>query len=81
MTKVLALIALTLCLAWAPTLAFADDSCSAQATAKKLSGAAKTSFMTKCVKDSCDKQADAKKLAGAARTSFTTKCVKDATAG
>ena len=81
MTKTLAAIALTLSFAWAATLAFADDSCSAQATAKKLSGAAKTSFLTKCVKDSCDKQADAKKLAGAARTSFTTKCVKDATAG
>ena len=46
MTKTLALMALTLSFAWAATLAFADDSCSAQATAKKLSGAAKTSFNT-----------------------------------
>jgi hypothetical protein len=63
------------------TIAYADDTCSAQATTKKLAGAAKTSFITKCAKDSCDKQADDKKLNGAARTSFTTKCVKDATAG
>jgi hypothetical protein len=81
MINTLALAALTLCLAGAPTLAYADDSCSAQATAKKLSGAAKTSFMTKCAKDSCDKQATAKNLHGAALTSFTTKCVKDATGG
>jgi len=29
----------------------ADLSCATQATGKKLSGAAKTSFMNKCVKD------------------------------
>jgi hypothetical protein len=81
MTKTLMLAALALCLAGAATFAYADDSCSAQATAKKLAGAAKTSFITKCAKDSCDKQADDKKLSGAARTSFTTKCVKDASAG
>jgi hypothetical protein len=58
------------------------DSCADQATAKKLAGAAKTSFMTKCAKDaqaSCDTQAADKKLAGAAKTSFTKKCVTDAT--
>ena len=57
------------------------------ATEKKLAGAAKTSFVTKCEKDggkgasaaaACDKQADEKKLAGAARSSFTKKCVSDA---
>ena len=51
MTKTLALAALTLCLAGAPTLAFAADSCSVQATDKKLAGAAKTSFMKKCAKE------------------------------
>jgi opacity protein-like surface antigen len=58
------------------------DSCADQAAAKKLAGAAKTSFMTKCTKDaqaSCDTQAADKKLAGAAKTSFTKKCVSDAT--
>ena len=58
------------------------DSCKDQATAKKLAGAALTSFMTKCTKDakaSCDAQAADKKLAGAAKTSFTKKCVSDAT--
>jgi hypothetical protein len=57
------------------------DSCADQATAKKLAGAAKTSFMTKCTKDakaSCDMQAADKKLAGAAKTSFMEKCEKGA---
>lgn len=62
--------------------AFAQNpSCNVQATEKKLAGAAKTSFVTKCEKDAgaaCDKQAADKKLSGAAKTSFTTKCVKDA---
>jgi len=35
----------------APTLAFAEPSCVAQATDKKLAGAAKTSFTKKCVAD------------------------------
>lgn len=65
----------------------ANPVCEAQATEKKLSGAAKTSFVTKCEKDAaaaaqktCDAQAAEKKLAGAAKTSFTKKCVTDATA-
>ena len=53
MTKTLALAALILAVAGAPTLAFAQDSCSTQATDKKLAGAAKTSFMKKCVTDFC----------------------------
>ena len=72
--------ALALVLAGAPTLAFADASCVAQATEKKLAGAAKTSFMKKCdadAADSCDKQAAEKKLAGAAKNSK--KCVADST--
>ncbi len=82
MTKTLALAALALALAGAPSLAFADPSCAAQAGDKKLAGAAKTSFLNKCKNDaagSCDKQAADKKLAGAAKTSFTKKCVADAT--
>jgi len=65
----------------------ADPSCEAQAAEKKLAGAAKTSFVTKCEKDAaagatkaCETQAADKKLAGAARTSFVQKCVKDAAA-
>ncbi|MBS0220022.1 MAG: hypothetical protein JSR91_04690 [Proteobacteria bacterium] len=60
----------------------APATCKAQATGKKLAGAALTSFMTKCEKDAtaaCDKTAADKKLAGAAKTSFTKKCVSDAT--
>ena len=61
--------------------AFAQSpTCKAQASDKKLAGAALTSFMKKCESDaktSCDTQASDKKLAGAAKTSFTTKCMKD----
>ncbi len=56
-------------------------SCTAQATSKKLAGAALKSFMTKCENDasaSCDKSAADKKLTGAAKTSHTKKCVGDA---
>jgi len=84
MTKTIALAALALALAGAPTLAYADSTCAAQATDKKLAGAAKTSFLKKCesdAKDACDKQAADKKLAGAAKTSFVKKCVSDATGG
>ena len=71
-----ALLGLQLATAYA-----ASPSCTAQATEKKLAGAAKTSFMGKCERDaktSCDAAAAEKKLAGAAKTSFTQKCVKDA---
>jgi hypothetical protein len=64
----------------------ANPACEAQATEKKLSGAAKNSFVKKCERDamdaatkSCDAQATEKKLSGAAKTSFTKKCVTDAT--
>ena len=55
--------------------------CNAQASEKKLAGAAKTSFLKKCegdAKKACDASAAEKKLAGAAKTSFTKKCVGDA---
>jgi hypothetical protein len=58
-----------------------SPSCKAQATEKKLAGAALNSFMKKCQSDatkSCDASAASKKLAGAAKTSFTKKCVSDA---
>jgi hypothetical protein len=65
--------------------------CEDQAYEKKLAGAAKNSFITKCEKDAaaalaaatstCEAQATDKKLAGAAKNSFTKKCVKDATGG
>ena len=64
----------------------AQQECEAQAAAKKLAGAAKTSFVGKCVKDAsastkasqCEKAAADKKLAGAAKNSFVQKCVKTA---
>jgi hypothetical protein len=81
------IIAAAACLALANTALAADSSCEAQATAKKLSGAAKTSFIQKCQKSaagaggkSCEAQAAEKKLHGAAQTSFVQKCQKDAAA-
>ena len=63
----------------------AGPGCEAQAAEKKLSGAAKNSFVTKCQKDAaaavtatCEAQAAEKKLAGAAKNSFVKKCQKDA---
>lgn len=62
--------------------AFAQaPTCSASAEQKKLSGAAKTSFLKKCetgANAACEAQAIDKKLSGAAKTSFVTKCVKGA---
>ena len=54
--------------------------CKAQATEKKLAGAALKSFTTKCEKDAaaaCEKSAAEKKLAGAAKASNVKKCVAD----
>ncbi len=78
MIKTFALATLALCLAGAPTLAYADDACMTQSTDKKLAGAAKTSFLKKCEKTACESQAADKKLHGAAQTSFVKKCVNDA---
>ncbi|HRH29902.1 MAG TPA: hypothetical protein PKV17_14070 [Aquabacterium sp.] len=62
----------------------ADATCDAKAAEKKLAGAAKNSFVKKCMKDSaksaCATTAADKKLAGAAKNSFIKKCEKDAAA-
>ncbi|HZR86855.1 MAG TPA: hypothetical protein VFB02_08620 [Bradyrhizobium sp.] len=65
--------------------AFAQDaSCDSKAVGKDgkpLAGAAKTSFMKKCMADACAAKAvgsDGKPLAGAAKTSFMKKCEKGA---
>ena len=60
--------------------AAAQDSCESKAVGKDgkaLAGAAKTSFMKKCMADSCATKAvssDGKPLAGAAKNSFMKKC-------
>ena len=60
--------------------AMADDSCDSKAMGKDgkpLAGAAKTSFMKKCMADSCATKAvssEGKPLAGAAKNSFMKKC-------
>ena len=65
---------------FAAGFAFAQDSCESKAMGKDgkpLAGAAKTSFMKKCMADSCATKAvssDGKPLAGAAKTSFMKKC-------
>lgn len=84
------LIALTAALSMS-AFAQAPASCEAQASEKKLAGAAKTSFMKKCEREAgaaapdaskvaCEKAASEKKLAGAAKNSFVKKCEKDAAA-
>lgn len=84
-TRVLSAVAMAT--VFATTAFAAEPSCDAQASEKKLAGAAKTSFIKKCEKDAtaaattaCEGQAADKKLAGAAKTSFVKKCVKDSTA-
>jgi len=72
--KTIAIILASFCL----TTAAMADSCADQSAAKKLAGAAKTSFMTKCERTSCEGQAKDKSLHGAAMTSFVKKCTKDA---
>ena len=60
--------------------AFAQETCETKAVGKDgkaLAGAAKTSFMKKCMADSCATKAvssDGKPLAGAAKSSFIKKC-------
>jgi hypothetical protein len=92
MKKLLSLLTLGLTLSFgAVHAADAEADCTAKAAEKKLAGAAKNSFMKKCVADagaaapasspSCDKAAADKKLAGAAKTSFMKKCVADEKAG
>jgi hypothetical protein len=60
--------------------AMAQESCESKAMGKDgkpLAGAAKTSFMKKCMADSCTTKAvssDGKPLAGAAKNSFMKKC-------
>jgi len=60
--------------------AVAQETCESKAVGKDgkpLAGAAKTSFMKKCMADTCETKAvgsDGKKLSGAAKTSFMKKC-------
>jgi hypothetical protein len=64
--------------------AIAQDSCASKAMGKDgkpLAGAAKTSFMKKCMADTCAAKAvgsDGKPLSGAAKTSFMKKCEQGA---
>jgi hypothetical protein len=70
--------------AFAGGSALAQDACESKAMGKDgkpLAGAAKTSFMKKCMADQCASKAvssDGKPLSGAAKTSFMKKCEKGA---
>lgn len=57
-----------------------DSACMTAAKEKKLNGAARTSFVTKCEKDAaakCETAATEKKLSGAAKTSNVKKCTRE----
>ena len=78
-------VLLALCVAtFAMGTAFAQETCDSKAVGKDgkpLAGAAKTSFMKKCMADSCATKAvsaEGKPLAGAAKNSFMKKCEKGA---
>ena len=64
--------------------AFAQETCESKAVGKDgkpLAGAAKTSYMKKCMADTCATKAvsqGGKPLSGAAKTSFMKKCEKGA---
>jgi hypothetical protein len=70
--------------AFAGGAALAQETCDSKAVGKDgkpLAGAAKTSFMKKCMADTCATKAvsqDGKPLSGAAKTSFMKKCEKGA---
>jgi hypothetical protein len=78
----MALAALVAVLALGSTTgtALAQNTCRSQAIGKDgkpLTGAALTSFMTKCAKAACEAKAvdkNGKKLSGAAKNSFMKKC-------
>ncbi|MDO9466664.1 MAG: hypothetical protein Q7J36_05130 [Thiobacillus sp.] len=55
----------------------AKPPCLTTATEKKLSGAAKSGFIKKCVRKRCEAGATENKLAGAARNSFSAKCMAE----
>ena len=71
-------------LSFAGGAALAQETCETKAVGKDgkaLAGAAKTSFMKKCMVDTCATKAvsqDGKPLSGAAKTSFMKKCEKGA---
>ena len=79
--RTIVLAGLVCALAGSSAYAQQSPTCKAQATEKKLAGAALNSFMKKCETDAqktCDVSAADRKLAGAAKASFTKKCVTDA---
>ena len=81
MENILKKLAIILTLALSGSFAHAADSaCMTAAKDKKLSGAARNSFVKKCesnAKGKCEAAAAEKKLAGAAKASNVKKCVRE----
>ncbi len=92
MKRTLFAVVFTACSLLGSSAYAANAGCEAQATEKKLAGAARTSFMKKCERDAgsaakagaaamdspaCEKSAADKKLAGAAKTGHIKKCMAD----
>lgn len=78
MRKYLGLVVLIFTFSYLPSVL--AKTCGASAIEKKLTGAAKSSFLKKCEKDikaACEASANEKKLTGAVRNSHVLKCVKD----
>ena len=64
--------------------AFAESPCEMRAAEKKLSGAAKNSFIKKCEKDAravCEKDDISKRTSGAAKEAHIKKCISDSQQG
>lgn len=59
--------------------AYAAATCESQATDRKLYGAARDSFVKKCIREGCEATAADKKLHGAAKNSSVDKCIREAT--
>lgn len=87
-SSLVASLILALALPLATSLAHAQGAlCEAKAADKKLAGAARSSFVKKCLKDAkasavaaCEANAAEKKLYGAAKNSFVKKCEREAVA-
>jgi hypothetical protein len=77
MKKLAIIIVLSLSIPFAHA---ADSACMTAAKDKKLSGAARNSFVKKCEADAkakCEVAATEKKLSGAAKNSNVTRCVRE----
>ena len=79
MRKYLGLVVLIVASSYLPSVL--AKTCAASATEKKLTGAAKSSFLKKCEKDAraaCASDEVSQRTSGAAKDAHIKKCVKEA---